>query len=98
MAAFNVGPIPRGGDAFTVNATGGSGLRQTSGASYRHILDFSDWDSSVFTSTPGQSGQPESPYYRDLAKMWGAGQYAPLLYTREAIEKNLGHRLQLNPR
>jgi penicillin amidase len=98
MAAFNVGPIPRGGDAFTVNATGGSGLRQTSGASYRHILDFSNWDSSVFTSTPGQSGQPESPHYRDLAKMWGDGQYAPLLYTREAIEKNLGHTLHLYPR
>ncbi|MDZ7638092.1 MAG: penicillin acylase family protein [Bryobacterales bacterium] len=98
MAAFNVGPIARGGDAFTVNATGGSGLGQTSGASYRHILDFSNWDSSVFTSTPGQSGQPGSPYYSNLAKQWGDGEYAPMLYTREAIERNLGHRLELVPR
>lgn len=98
MAAFNVGPISRGGDAFTVNATGGNGLRQGSGASYRHILDLSNWDASVFTSAPGQSGQPESPYYRNLAELWGKGEYAPLLYTREAIERNLGQRLILNPR
>ncbi len=97
-AAFNVGPIARGGDAFTVNATGGSGLRQTSGASYRHILDFSNWDASVFTSTPGQSGQLGSPYYDNLAADWGEGRYAPLLYSREAIERNLGYRLDLVPR
>lgn len=97
-AIFNVGPIARGGDAFTVNATGGSGLRQTSGASYRHVLDFSNWDASVFTSTPGQSGQPESPYYGNLADAWGNGEYSPLLYSREAVEANLGHRLELAPR
>ncbi|MCL4783477.1 MAG: penicillin acylase family protein [Bryobacterales bacterium] len=96
--AFNIGPIARGGDAFTVNATGGNGMRQMSGASYRHILDFSNWDASVFTSTPGQSGQLGSPYYRNLADSWGEGKYAPLLYTREAIERNLGQRLDLVPR
>ena len=97
-AAFNLGPVPRGGDAFTVNATGGSGLRQTHGATYRHILDFSNWDNSVFTSVPGQSGQPGSPYYGNLLDQWRDGEYAPLLYSREAIEQNLGHRLELIPR
>lgn len=97
-AIFNVGPIARGGDAFTVNATGGNGFRQMSGASYRQILDFSNWDSSVFTTTPGQSGQPGSPYYDNLAAAWGDGKYTPLLYSREAIEANLGHRLELIPR
>lgn len=98
MAAFNIGPVARGGDAFTVNATGGTGLRQTSGATYRHILDLSNWDASVFTSAPGQSGQLGSPYYGNLASAWGEGEYAPLLYTREAIERNLGQRLDLVPR
>ena len=96
-AVFNRGPIERGGDAYTPNATRGSGFRQSNGASYRHVLDVSDWDRSVFTSTPGQSGQPESPFYDDLAPKWGVGEYAPLVFTREAVEANTVHRLELMP-
>ncbi len=96
-AVFNRGPIERGGDAYTPNATGGRDFKQSSGASYRHILDLSDWDRSVFTSTPGQSGQPESPFYDDLAPQWGVGEYSPLLFTREAVEANTSHRLTLKP-
>lgn len=98
IAAFNLGPVSRGGDAFTVNATGGSGLRQTHGASYRHILDFADWDRSVFTSTPGQSGQLGSPHYADLLEVWGNYEYAPMLYSREKVEEHLAHKLVLTPR
>ncbi len=96
-AAFNLGPVPRGGDAFTVNATGGSGLQQTHGASYRQILDFADWDRSVFTSTPGQSGQPGSPHYGNLLELWQQYEYAPLLYSRQEIEKHAAQRLVLTP-
>lgn len=96
-AAFNLGPVERGGDGFTPNATGGSGYRQSSGASYRQVLDFADWDRSVFTSTPGQSGQPESPFYNDLLPKWAAGEYLPLLFTRAAVEANTAHRLILEP-
>jgi penicillin amidase len=97
-AAFNLGPVPRGGDAFTVNATGGSGLQQSHGASYRQILDFADWDRSVFTSTPGQSGQPGSPHYGDLLEGWGKYAYAPLLYSRQQVEKHASKTLELLPR
>ncbi|MFQ6046571.1 MAG: penicillin acylase family protein, partial [Gemmatimonadales bacterium] len=41
VAAFDVPPVPRPGDYTTVNLTG------QSGASYREIIDLSDWDSSV---------------------------------------------------
>ncbi len=75
---FNLAAVERGGDGFTPNATGGPGYSQASGASYRHILDLADWDRSVFTSTPGQSGQPGSPHYGDLLPMWADGRYAPL--------------------
>ncbi len=94
---FNRGPIQRGGDAYTPNRTSGDNYIQRHGASYRHILDFADWDRSVFTSAPGQSGQPESPHYDDLVEMWSNYQYAPLVYTRAAVEANTVHRLMLEP-
>ena len=97
-AAFNLGPVERGGDSNTPNATGGSGFSQGSGASYRHILDLADWDRSVFTSTPGQSGQPGSPHYGDLLPLWAAHEYAPLVYSREAVEAAAAHRLTLRPK
>ncbi len=96
-AVFNLAPVERGGDGFTPNATRGPGYSQTSGASYRHILDFADWDRSVFTSAPGQSGQPGSPHYADLLPMWAEGEYAPLVFSREAVEENMAHRLVLTP-
>ena len=46
-----------------MNATGfwgGVTFAQTSGASYREILDTGDWDHSLAVNTPGQSGQPGS--------------------------------------
>ncbi|MDE0622562.1 MAG: penicillin acylase family protein [Bryobacterales bacterium] len=95
--ALDLGPVRRGGDGFTPNATRGPGYSQSSGASYRHILDLADWDRSVFTSTPGQSGQPGSPYYDDLLPIWAEGRYAPLVYSRSAVEENTAHRLLLEP-
>ncbi len=94
---LDLGSVRRGGDGFTPNATRGPGYAQSSGASYRHILDVADWDRSVFTSTPGQSGQPGSPHYGDLLPMWAEGRYAPLVYSRSAVEANTAHRLLLQP-
>jgi penicillin G amidase len=96
-ALFDNGPLPRPGDEYTVNATGyfGSSYDQVSGASYREILDTSDWDQSVAVNTPGQSGQPGSPHYSDLLPLWDAGKYFPLTYSREAVEKETTERLVL---
>ena len=67
------------------------------GASYREILDTSDWDQSVAVNTPGQSGQPGSPHYSDLMPLWDAGRYFPLLYSRKAVEAETTERLVLEP-
>ncbi|HVE79720.1 MAG TPA: penicillin acylase family protein, partial [Gemmatimonadaceae bacterium] len=96
-AAFDLPAAPRGGDANTVNATGGAGFRQTSGASFREILDLADWDNSVVTSTPGQSGQPGSPHYDDLLALWREGRYFPLVYSRPRVEQETAHVLRLEP-
>ena len=97
-ALFNLGPVERGGDGNTPNATRGPGFTQSNGASYRHILDLADWDRSVFTSTPGQSGQPGSPHYDDLLPLWANHEYAPMVFSREAVEENTAHTLRLEPR
>jgi penicillin amidase len=83
-----------------VNATGAyvDSWEQVSGASYREILDPSDWDQSVAVNAPGQSGQPGSPHYSDLMPLWDAGRYFPLLYSRKAVEAETTDRLVLEPR
>ncbi len=95
-ALLEVGPWPRGGYESTVNNTGG-GENQGSGGSFRVILDPSNWDNSVATSTPGQSGDPMSPHYRDLFELWVRHQYFPLAYTRAKVESVTGSRVMLTP-
>ena len=94
---FHRGPLARPGDGFTVNATSGTGFQQTSGASYREILDLADWDRSVTTNAPGESGDPSSPHYSDLLADWAAGKYHPLPFTRKAVEAATTERITLAP-
>ena len=82
---FEVGPWPRGGDGNTVGATGG-GENQTSGASFRYIVEANDWDAAVGINTPGQSGDVDSPHYRDLFELWKNDRYFPVKYSRPAVE------------
>lgn len=98
-ALFDLGPVARPGDGDTVDATGGDagGYQQRAGASYREILDLSDWDNSLAINTPGQSGQPGSRHYSDLLPFWSAGQYFPLVYSKDAIEENSEDVLTLEP-
>jgi penicillin amidase len=82
---LDVGPLPRGGYANTVNATG-NGDNQTSGASFRIIVDLSDWDRAVGTNTPGQGGDPRGAHYRDLFAGWANGRYFPVAFSRGGVE------------
>jgi penicillin amidase len=96
--AFDLPSVSRGGDGNTINATPGPANRQAHGASFREILDVADWDRSVATSTPGQSGQPGSPHYGDLLPLWGNDKYFPLLFSRKAVEAATQHVLMLQPK
>jgi penicillin amidase len=98
-ALMDLGPLARPGDGLTVCATSfsGKGYEQTHGASYREILDPSDWDRSKGINVPGESAQPGSPHYGDLLPLWIEGRYFPLLYSRPAVEKETTDRLLLEP-
>jgi penicillin amidase len=94
--SMNMPRVPRPGDSNTVNAAGGS--RGEEGASYRQILDVADWDRSVVTNTPGESGDPQSKHYRDLLDDWVAGRYHPLPFSRKAVEAAAEERIVLEPK
>lgn len=96
-AAWNRGPYARPGDAHTVNATSGTAFRQTAGASFRMVLDPSNWDNSVMINTPGESGDPGSRHYDDLIQTWISGQHHPLPFSRTAVEKAAIERWKLSP-
>jgi penicillin G amidase len=95
-AKLDVGPRPRGGDSYTVNAPG-TGDNQTSGGSLKIIADTSNWDASVALNNPGQSGDPNSPHYRDLFELWARGKYFPIFFTRAKVESVVDERLTLQP-
>ncbi|MDP2496666.1 MAG: penicillin acylase family protein, partial [Candidatus Palauibacterales bacterium] len=82
---FDVGPLPRGGNGYTVNNSGG-GDNQTHGPSFRVIADLSNWDRSVATQAPGQGGRPGGPHYEDLFGMWARDRFFPLLYSRGEVD------------
>ena len=98
-ALMDIGPVPRPGDEYTVNATGyyDNSFSQVSGASYREILDTSDWDKSIAVNVPGQSGQLGSKHYSDLLPLWTEGKYFPLAYSKDAVEKAATDILTLEP-
>lgn len=96
-AKLDVGPAPRGGDANTVGATG-NGDNQTSGASFRIITDVADWETSVGANTPGQSGNPDDPHYRDLFPLWANDRYFPVAFGKVRVDAMAESRTVLVPR
>lgn len=84
-------------DLPTVERRGGNGTVAADGASYREIIDVSNWDNSVTTNTPGQSAQPESPYYGNLLPLWANDEYFQMAFSRKAVDDATMHRLKLVP-
>jgi penicillin amidase len=93
---LNVGPAERGGNSYTLNQTGG-GDNQTSGASFRIIVDTGDWDQTVGMNNPGQGGHPDHPHYEDLFTLWAQDRFHPIFYTRERVEGVTEARVTLRP-
>ena len=88
---------PRGGDGYTPGSTSNS-LNQRSGASFRVVIDTNDWDKSFATNSPGQSGNPNSKFYKNLYEDWANDKYFPLLYSKSKILKNLSDRKVFKPK
>jgi penicillin amidase len=95
-ARLDVGPYPRGGDSYTVSATGNAD-NQTSGGSLKIIVDTENWDNSLGLNNPGQAGDPASAHYRDLFAIWSRGEYFPIFYSRSKVESVAEEHVRLTP-
>ena len=93
---FNLGPLPRGGSGTTPGSTGGN-MNQSSGASFRMIVNTGDWDAAQATNGPGQSGNPESPFYSNLFEPWAKDQYFPVYYSKQKVDSVAVKRKRLLP-
>ena len=75
----------------------GSNLNQSSGASFRLIVDTGNWDASVGTNAPGQSGNPNSYFYDNLFESWARDEFFPIYYSKDSIEKVVAEKIFLLP-
>lgn len=98
---FDVGKVPIGGDgdtlcqiAFLPNEEYGGTMVA---ASYRQIIDMGNLDNSLCIAPVGQSGNVVSPHYADQFPLWAAGEYKPMLWSREAVEKHAKYKMEVKP-
>ena len=96
---MRIGAHGRGGSGHTVNNTGfdPANLHVSSGASWRMVTTAGDWDSARMTNAPGQSGDPRSVFYDNLAAPWARDESFPLLFSRAAVERHAKLRIELVP-
>lgn len=67
------------------------------GPSLRLVMDVGDWDNSLFIALAGQSGDPDSPHFGDMAQDWRDGRYHPLRYSRASVDAGAEQVLRLTP-
>jgi penicillin G amidase len=88
-----------GGESNTVMARWGEypNANVTGGSSFSMVLDVGAWDNSVALNSPGQSGDPASPHYKDLYARWLDGEVFPLAFSRAKVEAETKARILLKP-
>jgi penicillin amidase len=98
---FNLGPVPYGGDADTINQGAALPLDPLGEvdniASVRVVIDVGNWSASRFSLPGGQSGNPFSPHYADLFPLWLRGEGVPIAWTPEEVRAAGRRTLVLTP-
>ena len=95
--------MPSDGDAFTVNrgqanvSDAAEPFTHIQGAVYRAVYDLADLDNSRFMQASGQSGNPLSPFYANLARRWRDGRTIRIPAAPAAGPKEKIAVLTLNP-
>ena len=92
----DAGPAPRGGNGYTPGSTSNN-WNQSTGASFRMIVNTGDWDEAIGTNPPGQSGDPNSPFYSNLFDSWANDEYFPVFYSKAKIDSVAVETLRLEP-
>ena len=88
---YDRGPYPIGGDTDTPMQTAIHAEKpydnRVWSPSFRQIVDMGDLTKSLIIIPPGQSGHLASANYDDLIQPWLDGEFLPMLWTREQVEK-----------
>jgi penicillin amidase len=99
--AFNLGPIPYGGDTNTVSQASFPPLDPFGDPYYlatmRVVFDVGEWDRSRVVLAGGQSGNPLSRHYADQFSVWCRGETVPLPFSEEAVGAATRSTLRLEP-
>lgn len=67
------------------------------GQSFRAVWEPGDWDAGGIDIPLGESGEPGSPHYTDLAPRWEANALTPLPYSDGAVARSARGTLLLAP-
>ena len=65
--------------------------------SFRAVWDVGNWEAGGMVIPLGESGEPGSPHYRDLAPTWLAGTLVPLPFDDAAVHADAHETLDLTP-
>jgi penicillin amidase len=97
--AFNLGPVPCGGDTDTINQAAVLPLAPLAPtdniASVRAVMDVGAWENSRFVLPGGQSGNPLSAHYEDLFPLWRRGEGVPIAWSADEVKRTTCQTLTL---
>jgi penicillin amidase len=90
LRMWNGTRFPGLGDAYSPHVQAPANAQ-----SFRAVWDIGNWDAGGMVIPQGESGEPGSPHYRDLAPAWLAGTLVPLPFGDAAVARVARERLVL---
>jgi penicillin amidase len=99
--AFNIGPVPCGGDCNTISQAGSRPGNPTdfthNMCNMRTVFDLSDLSKSKFVLCGGQSGNPWSDHHADQFPLWQAGEAITIPWLQASVIREAKETLRLLP-
>jgi penicillin amidase len=102
-ALFNVGPLPAGGDRYSVNSAWFSlddpmhPYAMDGGVAHRFLVDMGDLDGALGALNSGQSEHLFHPHRDDLVPLWQRVAYHHIRWSRGAVRASAVATLTLRP-
>ncbi len=92
LSLWNGVLFPGMGDAYSPHVQAPANAQ-----SFRAVWDVGNWKAGGIVIPLGESGQPGSPHYRDLASTWLAGTLVPLPFDDASVARAAQSSLVLRP-
>ena len=99
-ALVNRGPVAAGGTCDSVKNVCFDPRKPYAAEllpTYRQIVDVGAWENTLAMNSTGQSGHPFHRHYADMIAPWAKGEYHPMLWHREDVEREAVAVLVMQP-